>query len=113
MGEGKIQQSWDWVMDMTALIIGRRASSLIEVQRIPELDGLFKVLVLEQDDSFVDDGHFVYSVEIGHLLFVWLFVVDSDQFRYLVGLWLSHYALSSAVLASSAGFLIERCYILV
>jgi len=54
MGDGKIQQNWDWVMDMAALI-GRRATFLIEVQRIPELDGLFKVLVLEEDDSFVDD----------------------------------------------------------
>ena len=46
MGDGKIQQNWDWVMDMAALI-GRRDTFLIEVQRIPELDGLFKVLVLE------------------------------------------------------------------
>ena len=69
MGNGKIQQNWDWVVNMIALI-GRGASFGIGAQRIPELDGLFKVLVLEEDDSLVDDGHFIYSVKIAHLLFV-------------------------------------------
>ena len=108
MGDGKIQQNWDWVVALLAWI-GRGASFLIEVQRIPELDGLVKVFVLEQDDSFVDDRHFVYPMKIA----AWLSVVYSIQFRCLVSLRLSHYALSSTLLASSGGFLIERCYILV